>query len=173
MNNTSLGVADVASGNECTLCSSRRGLLKMGGIVGASLILSTFSAVDASRAFAGGMALNDRPEAAAGRFGAMSCAQALATTYADLVGFDEQRAKGLASGFGLGMGRKQTCGAVTVMLMFCGLAGKGDICESLVESFEKDMGSTQCAYYIDQFGYRRCKDLLRYASAQLNARVFT
>ena len=156
-----------------TVCPARRGILKLGGMAGAALLMSALPGIEASHAAAGGTALNDIPETAAGRFGAMSCAQALATTYADLVGLDEERAKGLASGFGLGMGRKQTCGAVTVMLMLSGLAGKSDLCASLADSFEKEMGSTQCAYYVDQFGYGRCRDLLRYASTQLNARVFT
>lgn len=173
MNSASPRVADAVCGSACAVCSSRRGFLKIGGIVGASLMLHTLPGVGASHAAASGMALNGRPETAAGRFGGMSCAQALATTYADLVGLEEQRAKGLAAGFGLGMGKKQTCGAVTVMLMLAGLAGKGDICEALTDSFEKEMGSTQCAYFVDQFGYGRCKDLLRYASSQLNARVFS
>lgn len=156
----------------CGFCSSRRGILKMSGAVGAALFMSALPDVRHSSAAVGGMALADRPETAAGRFGAMSCAQALATTYADLVGLEEKQARGLASGFGLGMGRKQTCGAVTVMLMLSGLADKGDLCKSLADAFEKEMGSTQCAYYVDQFGYGRCRDLLRYASGQLNARVF-
>lgn len=158
---------------ECECHPSRRGFLKVGGMVGATMLLSALPAVQYSNAAVGGMSLADRPETAAGRFGAMSCAQALATTYADLVGLEEKQAKGLASGFGLGMGRKQTCGAVTVMLMLSGLADKGDLCKSLADAFEKNMGSTQCAYYVDQFGYSRCKDLLRYASGQLNERVFS
>jgi len=104
--------------------------------------------------------------------GSMSCAQALATSYADLVALKEQQAKAMTSGFGLGMGKKQTCGAVTAMLMLTGLAGKGALCPSLMESFEKKMGSTQCAYFVNQFGYSRCRDLVRYASGQLNTKVF-
>lgn len=159
--------------SECDFYPSRRGILKISGAVGATMLMSALLPVWHSSAAVSGTPLADRPETAAGRFGAMSCAQALATTYADLVGLEEKQARGLASGFGLGMGRKQTCGAVTVMLMLSGLAVKGDLCKSLADDFEKEMGSTQCAFYVDQFGYGRCRDLLRHASGQLNARVFS
>lgn len=147
-------------------------LLKMGGAAGAAMFMGAVPDIRHGLAAAAGKALEERPETAAGRFGPMSCAQALATTYADLVGLREQQAKDLASGFGLGMGRKQTCGALTVALMLSGLAGKGDACVSLMDAFEKEMGSTQCAFFVDQFGYSRCRDLLRFTSRQLNERIF-
>lgn len=156
----------------CGFCPSRRMLLKMGGAAGAAMFMGAVPDIRHGLAAAAGKALEERPETAAGRFGPMSCAQALATTYADLVGLREQQAKDLASGFGLGMGRKQTCGALTVALMLSGLAGKGDACVSLMDAFEKEMGSTQCAFFVDQFGYSRCRDLLRFASRQLNERIF-
>ncbi len=154
---------------ECGFCPSRRMLLATGG---AALLMGAIPGTRHSHAATTEKALAERPEAAAGRFGAMSCAQALATTYADLVGLKEQQAKNLAAGFGLGMGRKQTCGAVTVMLMVSGLAGKGDASAALMDDFEKEMGSIQCAHFVDQSGYSRCRDLLRFASRQLNERVF-
>ena len=155
---------------ECGFCPSRRMLLATGG---ATLLIGALPGIRHSHAATTTkMSLAERPETVAGKFGSMSCAQALATTYADLVGLREQQAKDLAAGFGLGMGRKQTCGAVTVMLMVSGLAGKGDACATLMNDFEKEMGSTQCAYFVDQFGYSRCRDLLRFASRQLNERVF-
>lgn len=148
----------------CGVCFSRRMLLKTGSAVGLAALMGAVPGISRADAAMAGTALTERPETAAGRFGAMSCAQALATTYADLVGLREQQAKDLASGFGLGMGRKQTCGALTVALMLSGLAGKGGDC--------KEMGSTQCAFFVDQFGYGRCRDLLRFASRQLNERIF-
>ncbi len=98
----------------CGFCSSRRMLLKAGGAVGIVALMGAVPGIPRAEAAPAGTALAERPETAAGRFGAMSCAQALATTYADLVGLREEQAKALASGFGLGMGRKQTCGALTV-----------------------------------------------------------
>ena len=106
----------------CGFCSSRRMLLKAGGAVGIVALMGAVPGIPRAEAAPAGTALAERPETAAGRFGAMSCAQALATTYADLVGLREEQAKALASGFGLGMGRKQTCGALTVALMLNGLA---------------------------------------------------
>lgn len=120
----------------------------------------------------GNVSMNERPELAASRFGPMSCSQALATAYADLVGLDEERAKKLGAAFGLGMGRKLTCGAVTVMLMLTGLAGKGEICPRLMDEFEKRNGSIKCAYFVDQFGFSRCPDLLRSAGTLMNQNVF-
>ena len=154
---------------ECGFCPSRRMLMGKGG---ATLLMGVLPAIRYSHAATAEKSLAERPETAAGRFGAMSCAQALATTYADLVGLQEQQAKNLATGFGLGMGRKQTCGAVTVMLMVSGLAGKGDASAALMDDFEKEMGNIQCAHFVDQFGYSRCRDLLRFASQQLNEHVF-
>ena len=154
---------------ECGFCPSRRMLLATGG---AALLMGALPGIRHSHAATTEKALAERPETAAGRFGAMICAQDLATTYADLVGLQEQQAKNLAAGFGLGMGRKQTCGAVTVMLMVSGLAGKGDASAALMDDFEKEMGSIQCAHFVDQSGYSRCRDLLRFASRQLNERVF-
>ena len=160
------------SNTECGFCPSRRRFLKTGGAIGLAAWMGALPGIPRAAAATAGTALAERPEIAAGRFGAMSCAQALATTYADLVGLREQQAKDLASGFGLGMGRKQTCGALTVALMLSGLAGKGGNCAALMDTFEKEMGSTQCAFFVDQFGYSRCRDLLRFASRQLNARIF-
>lgn len=157
----------------CGFCPSRRTLLKTGCAVGMAMLTGAVPGISSADAAQTRATLEERPETAAGRFGAMSCAQALATAYADLVGLREQQAKDLASGFGLGMGKKQTCGALTVALMLSGLAGKGDACPSLMDAFEKEMGSTQCAFFVDQYGYSRCRDLLRFASRQLNQRVFS
>ena len=130
----------------CGFCSSRRMLLKTGGMVGIVALMGAVPGIPRADAATAGTALAERPETAAGRFGAMSCAQALATTYADLVGLREQQAKDLASGFGLGMGRKQTCGALTVALMLSGLAGKGDACAALMDAFEKEMAALNAPF---------------------------
>ena len=46
-----------------------------------------------------------------------NCAQAVACAFADKIGVDEQELFRLAEGFGLGMGSKQVCGAVSGMQM--------------------------------------------------------
>ena len=46
-----------------------------------------------------------------------NCAQAVACTFADIMGMDEQDVFRLSEGFGFGMGASETCGAVSGMLM--------------------------------------------------------
>lgn len=117
--------------------------------------------------------LTERARTAASRFGCMGCAQALATAYADLVGLTEVEAGRLAYGFGLGMGRQLTCGAVTVMLMLAGMAGKGDRCAELFEEFEERMGSSACDYFMERYGGNgHCRELLLCAARLLNKKVF-
>ena len=152
---------------------SRRNILQYTFALSGAFILSPGRKGSCVYAASPQEALENRPESAARAFGAMSCAQALANSYADLVGLQSIQAKNLAAGFGLGMGRKHTCGAVTVMLMIAGLAGKGSLCPELMDSFEKEMGSIQCAYFTEKNGYGTCKDLLRFSGTLLNRRVFS
>ena len=52
-----------------------------------------------------------------------NCAQAIACTYADLVGADEKTMFAATEGLGLGMGGMQgTCGALSGACVICGLA---------------------------------------------------
>ena len=50
-----------------------------------------------------------------------NCAQSVVCAYSDLLGVDEEILFRMSEGFGLGMGRMDTCGAVTGMLMAVGL----------------------------------------------------
>lgn len=117
--------------------------------------------------------LAGRADQAVARFGQMSCAQAFASSYGDLVGLDEETAMNLASGFGLGMGQKETCGAVTMMLAIAGLDGQGNKCGNLIEAFENEMGSTICQDFLDEFGYGNCPNCLRCAARLLETEVFS
>lgn len=115
----------------------------------------------------------ERADTAAARFHSMGCAQALATAYADLAGLSELEAANLASGFDHGMGRQLTCGAVTAMLMLAGLAGKGDLCNELIEEFETQTGSSSCDYFLERHqGQSQCPQLIRRAAGILNRHVF-
>lgn len=153
---------------------SRRAFLKAGvaAVCGLAFTGTLAESSMAGEARTGNVPLDERPERAADGFGSMSCAEALASAYGDLVGLSAEQAKNLAGGFGLGMGRKGACGAVTVMLMIAGLAGRKSECRSLMDSFEKDTGSIMCADYVDSFGYGKCRDLLRCSSRLLNEKVF-
>lgn len=154
-------------------CLSRRSFLKLGmTALGCFTLASVLPGTSSNAAERGTGSLNERPEIAAGRFGQMSCAEALATAYGDLAGLSPEQARNMAGGFGLGMGRKNTCGAAKVMLMIAGLAGRRDTCKSILDAFEQETGSIQCADYVDRFGYSKCRDLLRCASRQLNEKVF-
>ena len=117
--------------------------------------------------------LGKRIEDAVDKYGRMSCAQTLAVAYSDLVGMEQDRALQLTEGFGSGMGKRQTCGAVTVMLMLAGLAGKGSRCEGLMNAFEKELGSTMCRDLMESHGPDHCPDCLRCAGRLLNERVFS
>ena len=49
-----------------------------------------------------------------------NCAQAVVCSFADKLGMDEQQLFKLSEGFGLGMGSKKVCGAVSGMQMVAG-----------------------------------------------------
>lgn len=57
----------------------------------------------------------------------VNCAQALVTTFADVMGIDEETAMRMAANFGAGMKMGATCGAITGALMVLGLAGIDDV----------------------------------------------
>lgn len=63
---------------------------------------------------------------AAGHFAAgYNCAQSVVLALAGRYGLDPQTAVRLATGFGVGMARGETCGAVSGAIMVLGLAGGG------------------------------------------------
>ncbi len=88
-----------------------------------------------------------------------NCAQAIACTYADLVGIDEKTAFATTEGLGLGMGgMKGTCGALSGACVLAGLAGSCadleaptskaatyKVSRELVSRFEEMSGATRCA----------------------------
>lgn len=64
-----------------------------------------------------------REKAQAAFASGMACSQAVATTFAERLGLDEETVAKMALGFGGGMGRQgRTCGAVTGAYMVLGLA---------------------------------------------------
>ncbi len=87
-----------------------------------------------------------------------NCAQAVACTYADLVGVDEKTAFRATEGLGLGMGNMAgTCGALSGACVIAGFANSGGDLEApttkgatyklsrkLVDRFEEMSGATRC-----------------------------
>ena len=88
-----------------------------------------------------------------------NCAQAIACTYADLVGADEKTMFAATEGLGLGMGGMQgTCGALSGACVICGLANSCadlvaptskaatyKVSRELVRRFAEVSGATRCA----------------------------
>ena len=88
-----------------------------------------------------------------------NCAQATLCAFQDLIGTDEKLLRRVASDFGGGMsGTRETCGAVTGMLMALGLMkGYDDVTDTahkqrlyaegrgLIDDFTAEFGTTTCA----------------------------
>lgn len=87
-----------------------------------------------------------------------NCAQAVACTYCDLFGVDEETIFRATEGLGLGMGGMQgTCGALAGACIIAGLAGSDGnlerpkskrqtygVSRELVERFNAEAGATKC-----------------------------
>lgn len=89
-----------------------------------------------------------------------NCAQSVLCTYSDLLGVDEEILFRMSEGFGLGMGRMDTCGAVTGMLMAVGLLkSTGDLehCKSKPETMKvvKEMQEA----FLNKNGSIMCREI--------------
>ncbi|MCR5627744.1 MAG: C-GCAxxG-C-C family protein [Lachnospiraceae bacterium] len=78
-----------------------------------------------------------------------NCAQAVASSCADLTEMDEETILKLTSGYGVGMGcMEATCGSLVGAVMIAGLLknGKGTImtARDLLQSFKQKCGATIC-----------------------------
>jgi len=90
------------------------------------------------------------------RFSQFNCAQTVFSLFASELGIDEKTSLRIASGFGGGMNRAETCGAVTGAYMAIGLKHGHDISDpekkantkmlvqKFNEEFEKIHGSIVC-----------------------------
>ncbi|MDD5953070.1 MAG: C-GCAxxG-C-C family protein [Oscillospiraceae bacterium] len=90
-----------------------------------------------------------------------NCAQAIACTYCDLVGLDEETAFRLAEGFGFGMGNADgTCGALSAACMLVGMKSSTANLEkpnSKKETYK--LCSAMMGPFAEQNGSVLCKDL--------------
>ena len=82
-----------------------------------------------------------------------NCAQAVACTYADLVGLSEEDVFRLSFGLGLGMGGMEgTCGALSGACLLTAISTHGGggkaatyaVSRRLVERFREEVGATRC-----------------------------
>lgn len=82
--------------------------------------------------------------------GTQNCAQAIVSTYADIIGLDETTAKNVANAFGGGMGNMEgTCGALVGSGIVLGLAAKDKAASrkgmrQIMMKFQERNGATQC-----------------------------
>ena len=82
--------------------------------------------------------------------GSHNCAQAIVSTYADLLGLDEETAKNIANAFGGGMGNMEgTCGALVGAGIVLGLATKDRSSSrkgmrQIMMQFQERNEATQC-----------------------------
>ena len=82
--------------------------------------------------------------------GTHNCAQAIVSTYADIIGIDETTAKNVANAFGGGMGNMEgTCGALVGTGIVLGLATKDKpmsrkCMRQIMAKFQERNGATQC-----------------------------
>ena len=102
----------------------------------------------------------------------ISFAQTVVIAYADLAGLSEKQAMNLTAGFGGGMGKKQTCGVVTAMLMISGLSENGDKCRKIMDAFEKKTGSTMCGELLEKYTDEYCSSLVKCAAELLDQNMF-
>ena len=82
--------------------------------------------------------------------GTHNCAQAVVSTYADLVGINEETARNLGNAFGAGMGTMEgTCGALVGAGIVLGMATKDRAAarksmRQIMTQFQQRNGATQC-----------------------------
>ncbi len=96
--------------------------------------------------------MESRKEAAVARkrSGAYNCAQAVACTYCDLAGLDEETMRQAASAYGLGLGCMEgTCGALTGAALVAGFVCKDraqamPLMKGVMMRFRERNGSTIC-----------------------------
>ena len=104
-----------------------------------------------------------------------NCAQAVACTYCDLAGIDEETARNLTQGFAVGIGgsMEATCGAVIGAVNVLGLINKNPQktmqgSRRIIQSFKEQNGTVICKELKginDGIVKRECIDCVRDAAA--------
>lgn len=89
-----------------------------------------------------------------------NCAQAVACTFCEDLGFDEETVFRLAEGFGLGMGGMQaTCGAVSGAVMLAGMVNSRPEMEGRSKSLTYKIGRDIPAKFLEKNGSLICREL--------------
>lgn len=74
-----------------------------------------------------------------------NCAQSVLVAFAGDAGISEETAFRMGANFGSGMRRGATCGVITGALMVLGLLGRDAAAPQLMQRFQKDHESLDCA----------------------------
>lgn len=90
-----------------------------------------------------------------------NCAQAVACTYADLVGVDEETMFKVTEGLGLGMGGMQgTCGALSGACVLAGMKNSGgDLSDPVTKGATYQLSREMVRRFQEKAGATVCKDL--------------
>lgn len=120
-------------------------------------------------------------EAAAKKMCGYNCAQAVACTYCDLAGIDEDTMKNITQGFAVGMGGSMegTCGALIGATCVLGLINRNPQktmkeTRNMVQAFKEQNGTVVCKELkgiVDGKVRRECIDCVRDAACLLEANL--
>ncbi|HKJ43441.1 MAG TPA: C-GCAxxG-C-C family protein [Sunxiuqinia sp.] len=94
------------------------------------------------------------------KFASLNCAQAVFSSFADELGLDEETALKLASVFGGGMARGETCGAVTGAYLVIGMKSGHTNGDLLAQDKTKQLIRKFNRHFNMKHGSLRCKELL-------------
>ena len=110
-----------------------------------------------------------------------NCAQAVACTYCDLAGIDEETAKNMTQGFAVGIGgsMEATCGAIIGAVNILGMVKKNPqqtmrSSRTILTRFKEQNGTVICKELkgiTDGVVKRECVDCVRDAAAFLEAEL--
>lgn len=90
----------------------------------------------------------------------LNCAQCVLAQCAPELGYDEEELQNMTAVFGGGMGRGDTCGAVSGALIAIGLALGGDDEDGFAEA--KQIAATFQSAFTEKHGSTICRELLGY-----------
>ena len=103
-----------------------------------------------------------KSEIAKEKFRHYNCCQSVLAPFADEYGLNEKTIMKLASGFGGGMGRGETCGAVTGAYMVLGLKNNSYLSLPEAKANIKAMVKNFDTKFIEKHGSLLCRNLIGY-----------
>ena len=96
------------------------------------------------------------------KFPSFNCSQSVFSSFAKELDLDEEVALKIASGFGGGMARAETCGAVTAAYMVIGMKYGHTNSDLLAKDKTKQMIKKFNELFLAKHGSLKCKELIGY-----------